>query len=86
MSGMMQQQDITVLPAMVTMPVARWNQILEVLGKQPWSEVNPLIVDMHRQIQDAMQARQTRSMELRPPVQANQAVDQPDQPAMDGEG
>jgi hypothetical protein len=83
MSGMM-QQDVTTLPAMVTMPVGRWNQILEVLGKQPWSEVNPLIVDMHRQIQDAMQARQHRAMGLRQAM--GQAMDQADQPAMDGEG
>jgi len=56
MSG--SQQDITTLPAMVTMPIARWNQVLEVLGGQPWREINPLIVDIHRQIQDAVNAQQ----------------------------
>jgi hypothetical protein len=52
------QQDILTLPAMVTMPIARWNQVLEVLGGQPWKDINPLIVDIHRQIQDAVNAQQ----------------------------
>ncbi len=51
------QQDILTLPAMVTMPIGRWNQILEALGGQPWREVNTLIVDIHRQIEDAVKAR-----------------------------
>jgi hypothetical protein len=51
------QIDVTSLMAMVTLPIARWNQILEVLGTQPWREVNPLIVDVHRQIQDAVNAQ-----------------------------
>lgn len=55
------QQDITVLPAMVTMPIARWNQVLEVLGTRPWIDVNPLIVDIHRQIQDAVNAQNNLS-------------------------
>jgi hypothetical protein len=55
MSGT-QQQDISALPAMVTMTVAQWNQVLEVLGAHPWREVNPLIVNVHRQIQDAVNA------------------------------
>jgi hypothetical protein len=55
------QQDVVTLPAMVTLPIARWNQVLEVLGAQPWREVNPLIVDIHRQIQDAVDAQQSGS-------------------------
>jgi hypothetical protein len=55
MSG--SQQDITALMAMVTMPISRWNQVLEVLGGQPWKDINPLIVDIHRQIQDAVNAQ-----------------------------
>lgn len=51
------QQDIIALPAMVTMPIAQWNQVLEVLGKHPWVEVNPLIVNIHRQMQDAVNAQ-----------------------------
>jgi hypothetical protein len=35
--------------------------VLEVLGGQPWREVNPLIVDVHRQIQDAVNAQQSGS-------------------------
>jgi hypothetical protein len=54
------QQDVTILPAMVMMTIGRWNQILEILGTRPWTEVNPLIVDIHRQIGDAVQA-QTQS-------------------------
>jgi len=54
MSG--SQQDILSLMAMVTMPIGRWNQILEVLGGQPWKEINPVIVDIHRQLQDAINA------------------------------
>jgi hypothetical protein len=50
------QQDILTLPVMVMLPVARWNQILETLGERPWREVNPLIVDIHRQVQDGVQA------------------------------
>lgn len=53
------QQDITTLPAMVTMPIGRWNQVLEILGTQPWREINPLIVDLHRQLQDAVAAQQS---------------------------
>jgi hypothetical protein len=59
----MQQQDVTMLPAMVMMTIGRWNQILEVLGTRPWTEVNPLIVDIHRQIGDAVQA-QTQDMSV----------------------
>jgi len=50
------QQDITSLMAMVTMPIGRWNQVLDVLGNQPWKEINPTIVDIHRQLQDAVTA------------------------------
>lgn len=56
MSGS-QQQDVLTLPAMVTMTVGRWNQVLEFLGQNKWVDVNPLIVDIHRQIQDAVGAR-----------------------------
>ena len=56
------QQDILALPAMVTMPIARWNQILEALGGHPWREVNPLIVDIHRQIEGAVRARDESGM------------------------
>lgn len=51
------QQDIGALPAMVTLPIARWNMVLEILGAQPWREINPLIMDMHRQLQGAVNAR-----------------------------
>jgi len=51
MSG---SQDVASLPVTVTLAIARWNQTLEVLGGQPWREINPLIVDIHRQIQEAV--------------------------------
>jgi hypothetical protein len=57
MSGTQPQQDITTLMAMVTMPISRWNQILDLLGQQPWREVNPTIIDLHRQLQDAVNAQ-----------------------------
>lgn len=59
MSGSQQptQQDINALMAMVTLPIGRWNQVLEVLGGQPWKEINPTIVDIHRQLQDAVNAQ-----------------------------
>lgn len=53
------QQDITTLPAMVTLTIGRWNQVLEILGNQTWSVANPLIVDIHRQIQDVVDAQGT---------------------------
>lgn len=64
------QTDVINLMAMVTLPIARWNQVLEVLGAQPWREVNPLIVDIHRQIQDAVNAQsmpaETRLRQVNP--------------------
>ena len=48
---------VTTLMAMVTMPISRWNQVLEVLGQQPWREINPAIIDIHRQLQDAVNAQ-----------------------------
>ena len=50
-------QDVSSLMAMVTMPISRWNQVLEVLGEQPWRAINPTIVDIHRQLQDAVEAQ-----------------------------
>ena len=58
------QVDITTLPAMVTLHIARWNQVLEVLGDRPWREVNPLIADIHRQIQDAVNAQTSQQMTM----------------------
>ena len=58
------QTDVTSLMAMVTLPIARWNQVLEVLGGQPWRDVNPLIVDIHRQIQDAINAQTAQQMPM----------------------
>jgi hypothetical protein len=65
MSGT-QQQDILSLPAMVTMPIGRWNQVLDFLGSHPWREANPLIVDIHRQIQDAVNAKSMQGMQSMP--------------------
>jgi hypothetical protein len=48
--------DLNALPAMVTMSIGRWNQVLEILGTRQWTEVNPLIVDLHRQLQEAADA------------------------------
>ncbi len=53
------QQDITTLPVMVTLTIGRWNVVLEILGKRKWNLANPLIVDIHRQIQDAVDAQGT---------------------------
>jgi hypothetical protein len=48
--------DIESLQAMVTMPIGRWNRVLEILGRGVWVEVNPIIVDLHRQLQMAADA------------------------------
>jgi hypothetical protein len=52
-----QQQYTATLPAMVTLPLAQWEKVLELLGSHPWRDVNPLIVGIHRQIQHAMNAQ-----------------------------
>lgn len=70
MSG--NQQDITTLPAIVTMPIARWNQVLDILGTQPWREVNPLIVDLHRQLQDAVNAQRQPQQQANIPMGARE--------------
>jgi hypothetical protein len=35
-----------------------------VLGDRPWREVNPLIADIHRQIQDAVNAQTSQQMTM----------------------
>jgi hypothetical protein len=53
---MSQSIDINTLAATVMMPVGRWNQLLEMLGTHPWKDANPFIVEIHRQIEIAVQA------------------------------
>lgn len=75
MSG--SQQDITTLPAMVTMPIGRWNQVLEILGAHPWREVNPVIVDIHRQLQDAVAAQTGMGQTMSTPMPMPASVREP---------
>jgi hypothetical protein len=35
----------------VTLPLAHWARVLEVLSLQPWRDVNTLISEIHRQTQ-----------------------------------
>jgi hypothetical protein len=49
-------QDVTVLPAQVTLLVNQWNQVMEVLSGQPWKEINPVLVEIHRQLHIAVNA------------------------------
>jgi hypothetical protein len=71
MSATLQQQDPTHLPAMVTLSIGQWGAVLDYIGKQPWNEVNPLMVSIHRQVQDSMRAQTSTAPE---PEQATRAA------------
>ena len=42
------------IPVPVVLTIAKWNQVLEILSSQPWKEINPLLVDIHQQLQNGM--------------------------------
>ena len=63
MTGIPIQQDPLQLPAMVTLTVGLWGSVLDYVGKQPWNEVNPLMVSIHRQVQDSLRAQSSTAPE-----------------------
>ena len=60
-----QQQDVSVatLPAMVTLPIGEWEKVISFIGVNRWIDVNPLIVAIHRQINDALAAQTSTARE-----------------------
>jgi hypothetical protein len=49
------------------MTVGKWNQVLEILAGQPWKDINPLIVDIHQQLQYAVSVYHQQSPGLAQP-------------------
>ncbi|HTI78885.1 MAG TPA: hypothetical protein VL614_00390 [Acetobacteraceae bacterium] len=58
-----QPQDTQMLPAMVTLTVADWGRAIQLIGVNPWNDVNTLIVNIHRQVNDAVGAQTSREPE-----------------------
>jgi hypothetical protein len=64
-------QDVAQWPAMVTLPIATWERVTQYIAKNPWIEVNPLMLDISRQVNDAIQAHAST---LREPERASTAA------------
>lgn len=65
MSGMQPGQDVSGLLATLTMPIAQWNRVMEILSREPWREINPLLMDLHRQLEHVVRAH------MHPPAPPN---------------
>lgn len=55
--------DINSLQIPVMLPVAAWQQTLDVLGKERWCDINSLMIAIHRQVQDMLQRQQMTGAE-----------------------
>jgi hypothetical protein len=64
-------QDVTQWPAMVTLPIGTWERVTQYIAKNPWIEVNPLMLDISRQVNDAIQAHAST---LREPDKSSQST------------
>lgn len=42
-------------PIMIVLPLIAWTNILQLLGKNPWDQVNGLITTINQQLQSAAQ-------------------------------
>jgi hypothetical protein len=67
MSGT-RQQDIGGIPVSVTLPVATWNRVVDILGRSPWHDVNQLILAIAQPMQDQVNRAQTP---MAPPLRPN---------------
>lgn len=67
MNGQQEPQKMEAnTPIMIVLPLIAWTNVLQMLGKNPWDQVNGLITTINQQLQNATQRHQN------PPGQASQ--------------
>lgn len=57
-------------PVMIVLPLGAWNTMLQMLSKNPWEQVNGIIVAVSQQLQRAQEQRQQQQPNAAPQPRA----------------